>query len=205
MKKKQIRRAGFTLALLISAFFLTSFYLASANLDVQTVGGNIFATETMKIGLDGNVPDGQTTAIAFIDANDQAITKIEPGMTLRGSFTVKNESTFAVYYRLYFTGVSGELADVLQASIKDGNTVLCGPVTVSELTDVDCFRANYSGADNAVLNAGQTRMLQLELYFPKETGNTAQGKSLSCSLRADMTQVKNQDANNIDFSMDANS
>lgn len=184
MKKKQIRRAGITLVLLVSAFFLTSFYLAAANLTVQTVGGNIFATETMQIGILG---DGTSNEIRFLDANNNAIRYIEPGMTLRGSFTVKNDSTFAVYYRLRFTDVSGGLADVMEATVKtEQESVLCGPCTVNELTD----RATFAPLE---LGAGQSVALQLELHFPEETGNEAQNKELSCKLTADMTQVRNND------------
>ena len=148
MKKKQIRRAGITLVLLVSAFFLTSFYLAAANLTVQTVGGNIFATETMQIGILGN---GTSNEIRFLDADNNAIRCIEPGMTLRGSFTVKNDSTFAVYYRLRFTDVSGGLADVMEATVKtEQESVLCGPCTVNELTDRATFAPLELGAGQSV-------------------------------------------------------
>lgn len=182
MKKKQIRRGCFTLALLISAFFLTSFYLALGSLSV-TLGENVFATESMEIGILGN---GKDNEIKFKNYTEN-VNFVEPGMTLVGSFTVKNDSTFAVYYRLHFTEVSGGLANVMKATIKtEQGSVLCGPYTVNELTD----RAAFTPLE---LGAGQSVDLRLELYFPKETGNEAQDKELSCKLTADMTQKRNND------------
>lgn len=180
MKKKQIRRGCLTLALLISAFFLTSFYLALDSISV-TLGNNVFATESMDIGILGN---GQSNEIKFTNYTE-GVNFVEPGMKLIGSFEVKNASTFAVYYRLRFTEVSGGLADVMQATIKtENNEILCGPCTVNELTDKSRF-------DVKELGAGSSLALKLELYFPEGTGNEAQDKTLSCKLTADMTQKRN--------------
>lgn len=180
MKKKQIRRGCVTLALLISAFFLTSFYLAAGSVKV-VLGNNVFATESMEIGILGN---GQSSEIKFTNYTENE-NFAEPGMRLVGNFTVKNDSTFAVYYRLRFTKVDGDLADVMQATIKTKEgSVLCGPYTVKELTDRSLFTVCELGAKSSV-------ELQLELYFPEGTGNEAQNKTLSCELAADMTQKRN--------------
>lgn len=48
----------------------------------------------------------------------------EPGMTVKKDFFIENDSTGTVYYRLYFAGVSGDLADVLEVTVKDGNKTL---------------------------------------------------------------------------------
>lgn len=179
MKMKQIRRAGFTLVLLIGAFFLTSFYLARSSVEVK-LGDNLFATESMDIGVLGT--DGGSE-ITFRNLGEDDY--IEPGMTLVGSFTVVNDSTFDVYYRLRFTDVEGGLADIMQATIRTADgTKLCGPFTVNELTDKGRFGVKELGEGNRI-------ELQLELYFPKETGNAAQNKTLSCKLTADMTQQRN--------------
>lgn len=185
MTKKRMQRAVLTLGLLISAFLLTSFYMAAANVTVS-LGNHIFATEYMEIGIDGNIENG--AALQFYDKNGKPISLVEPGMTLIGGFTVKNDSTFDVYYRLRFTDTAGELADVLLATIttEDGQTVLCGPCTVAELTDASRFSPKQLGA-------GQHLALRLKLEFPGGTGNDAQGKTLSCRLTADMTQVRNND------------
>ena len=184
MTKKRMRRAVLVLALLICAFFLTSFCLAAANVTVS-LGNHIFATEYMEIGIKGNVQEG--AALQFFDRNGRPITLIEPGMTLTGDFTVRNDSTFDVYYRLRFTDVTGELADVLVATIttQDG-TVLCGPCTVAELTSMDRFAPK-------TLGVGQQLALRLTLEFPSGAGNDAQGKALACRLTADMTQVRNNE------------
>lgn len=212
MKKKQIRRGCVTLALLISAFFLTSFYLASEEITVKTVGGNIFATETMKIGIVGNTNDGGKIVFENVNADSTGRNIVEPGMTMRGSFTVQNMSTFEVYYRLRFEFKDDcGLADVLKVTIsanKDGSDPLCKDVTMSELANADCFRTEYQklhGSDSKLpkLAAGTgTDTLYLIIKFPEGTGNAAQGLKLeNCELHADMTQVKNQNPNNIDFSL----
>ena len=190
MTKKQLHCGILTLCLLISAFLLTSFYVATASIQVN-LGDHVFATETMSVGIVGNVEEG--AAISFYDKNGDPIETVEPGMTLLGEFTVKNDSTFAVYYRLRFTEVKGGLADVLLATIttRDG-AVLCGPCTVSELTNPEVFTPRE-------LAAGASLDLKLKLAFPADAGNAMQGKSLECHLTADMTQVKNNE--NMEFDL----
>lgn len=63
-----------------------------------------------------------------------------------------------MYYRLYFAGVSGDLADVLEVTVKDGNkTLYSGTPTQLE---------NTQAADD-LLAVGQRRTLTMYFHFPE--------------------------------------
>ena len=99
MKKKRIVAASAVLAVLISAYLVTSLMLAASSLEVR-LGNHIFRTETMKIGIHGVLDGERSEELTFSGADGKPITLVEPGMTLRGDFCVVNDSTFDVYYRL---------------------------------------------------------------------------------------------------------
>ena len=103
-------------------------------------------------------------------------------MTVKKDFFIENDSTGTVYYRLYFAGVSGDLADVLEVTVKDGNkTLYSGTPTQLE---------NTQAADD-LLAVGQRRTLTMYFHFPEAAGNSAQAKDLTFTLCADATQTKN--------------
>ena len=110
MKKKRIVAASAVLAVLISAYLVTSLMLAASSLEVR-LGNHIFRTETMKIGIHGVLDGERSEELTFSDPSGEDITLVEPGMTLRGDFCVVNDSTFDVYYRLYFSRLEGGLKD----------------------------------------------------------------------------------------------
>lgn len=195
MKKKRIVAASAVLAVLISAYLVTSLMLAASSLEVR-LGNHIFRTETMKIGIHGVLDGERSEELTFSGANGKPITLVEPGMTLRGDFCVVNDSTFDVYYRLYFSRLEGGLKDILQATILDKETgeVLYGPVALSSMESADNF------PQGKTLASHQSRDMVLELYFPKDAGNEYQNQSLSCEINVDMTQVRNNDGQEYDFS-----
>ena len=195
MKKKRIVAASAVLAVLISAYLVTSLMLAASSLEVR-LGNHIFRTETMDIDIYGKLNGERSRELRFSDPSGEDITLVEPGMTLRGDFCVVNDSTFDVYYRLYFSRLEGGLKDILQATILDKATgeVLYGPVALSSMESADNF------PQGKTLASHQSRDMVLELYFPKDAGNEYQNQSLSCEINVDMTQVRNNDGQEYDFS-----
>ena len=193
MKKKRIVAASAVLAVLISAYLVTSLMLAASSLEVR-LGNHIFRTETMDIY--GKLNGERSRELRFSDPSGEDITLVEPGMTLRGDFCVVNDSTFDVYYRLYFSRLEGGLKDILQATILDKETgeVLYGPVALSSMESADNF------PQGKTLASHQSRDMVLELYFPKDAGNEYQNQSLSCEINVEMTQVCNNDGQEYDFS-----
>lgn len=182
MKKKRIVLASVILGALIAAYVTTSLLLASSSLQVR-LGNHIFATETMKIGILG---DGDNKQIQFRTEKGEPIELVEPGMTLRGHFEVRNDSDFAVYYRLYFSKADGGLADVMTATIRNADgTIVFGPVSVRDMTTASAF------TDPQPLGANASQALILELHYPSSAGNDTQNQSLSCCLSVDMTQQRN--------------
>lgn len=108
----------------------------------------------------------------------------EPGMTVKKDFFIRNESTWDVYYRIYFDNISGGLADVLDVTIKNGETVLYSGKP-SELV-----RSSVPAAEDK-LAVGERRELTVYFYFPKEAGNEAQISDFEFTVCAEATQTKN--------------
>lgn len=134
---------------------------------------NLFHTGTIKINLNDGKPIINEYEFLF-----------EPGMTVKKDFFVENQSTWDVYYRVYFDKVDGDLADVLRITIKDGEqTLYCG--TAAELS-----RKNVGAAGNS-LSMHERRDLTIYFHFPEDAGNEAQGMTLMFDLCAEAVQTKN--------------
>ncbi len=151
---------------------ITTFALIYASV---TIDENLFHTGTVKINLNDYKPVIEESDFLF-----------EPGMTVKKDFFVKNESTEDVYYRIYFDEVSGGLRDILEITIKDGETVLWQG-TANELTRDKVAAAQNELAKNA------RRDLQISFYYPPDSGNEGQGLDLEFELCAEATQTKNND------------
>lgn len=110
--------------------------------------------------------------------------EFEPGMTIERDFFIKNEGTIDAYYKLYFSDVAGDLANYLEITIKDVDTVLYKG-TLASLS-----RENVSAVDK-ILKAGETHNLTAIFHMPEGTTNAAQSKSVAFVMIADATQVAN--------------
>lgn len=161
--------------LLAMCLAVTTYALVYYSVEVRD---NYFKTGEVKL----NLNDGKT----IINENEYLF---EPGMTVEKDFFLKNESTEAVYYRLYFDDVKGDLAKVLLVSVRDKNTgELLYSGTPAELMLTD---ENNIAAANDQLKAGERRELTMSFYFPREAGNSAQNRNLEFNLCAQATQVRN--------------
>lgn len=78
-----------------------------------SVDNNLFQTGIVKINFNNGEPVIEEHEFLF-----------EPGMTVEKQFFIENESTWDVYYRLYFSDVEGDLAEVLEVSVRHGDAVL---------------------------------------------------------------------------------
>lgn len=159
--------------LLVLGLAVTTFAIG---LSLVNVPDNTFRTGSIKLNLNNGNPVIQENEFAF-----------EPGVTVQKSFFLQNEGTWEVYYKLYFSNVNGNLADVLDVTIRDGDTVLYQG-KMSGLT-----RRSAPTADTR-LAVGQRRDFTITFHFPEESGNRWQGEALTFELCADAVQTKNNPA-----------
>lgn len=163
---------GGIIAIIVLAVCLciTTFALVYETVAVEN---NLFHTGEVKINLNDGKPVIREHEFLF-----------EPGMTVKKDFFIENDSTWNVYYRLYFDNVSGGLADVLTVTVKDGDKTLYSG-TANELT-----KQNVAAADD-ILKIGEKRSLTVIFRYPEEAGNDTQNSDLTFTLCAEATQTKN--------------
>ena len=126
----------------------------------------------------------------------------EPGMTVVKAFTVTNESSCDVYYRLYLDELEGDLADVIEITItiddddndSSNDTILFSNVKASNLSknsinDDDFIKDNPNSIDE--LKEGKSKSYKIYFHYPSESNNSGQDKSLSFKLSVEATQTKN--------------
>jgi hypothetical protein len=159
------------LVLLIVGLVTISFGLAYTIIKMEN---NSFQTGNIAIDLNNGEPVIMADEFLF-----------EPGMTVEKPFYIQNNGTWAVYYKLYFDQVDGDLGDVLDVTILDngGAALLTGKL--SALT-----RESASPLED-VLETGERQDLKVRFHFPEEAGNAMQSGSLSFELSAITVQTKN--------------
>ncbi len=135
---------------------------------------NYFQTGEVKI----NINDGKTV----INEDDYLF---EPAMTVEKEFFVKNESSFSVYYKIYFSEVKGSLAKVIGVTIQDqdGNPLYQG--TISELNKDKVV------ATDDILQVNEKKNFKIIFHYPEEKGNETMNQQLSFKLEVAATQTKN--------------
>ncbi len=168
---KRLSISVVTLVILCVCLCVTSFALGMA---VYEVKNNSFQTGGIEIDLNGGKP--VITADEFL---------FEPGMTVEKPFYIQNNGTWAVYYKLYFSQVSGNLGDILDVTIlnEDGEELLSGKL--SALTE-----KNVPALENE-LAMNERQDLTVRFHFPEGEGNAYQGGSLRFELSAIAVQTKN--------------
>lgn len=156
--------------ILLVALCITTFALVWAQVSVSN---NLFHTGKVKINLNDGKPVIEEHEFVF-----------EPGMTVKKDFFIENQSTWDVYYRLYFTDVDGGLADILEITVKDGDKVLYSGKAA------DLTREQVGAADD-ILGLNEKRTLTIYFYFPEEAANDTQNLYFAFSVNADAVQTKN--------------
>lgn len=169
---KKLRRSMFIAVLLALMLGVTTFALITSMVEVKD---NHFDTGVVKINLNDGKP---------VISEDEYL--FEPGMRVVKDFFIENEGSIDAYYKIYLEDVKGDLADVLQLTIREkGTDKILYQGTAKNLT------RGSAAVDEAVLSAGERKDLTIRFYFPKERGNEAQDKTLSFKMGATATQVRN--------------
>ena len=97
---------------------------------------------------------------------------------------MRNESSCDVYYRLWFTDITGDFADELEVELSDGETILFQ----GELSELNGVKSE--GADGMLL-LGEERILTITFRVPETAGNAAQGETILFDLNAEAVQAVN--------------
>jgi hypothetical protein len=140
---------------------------------MTAVDDNLFQTGQIKVNLNDGKPVIEEGEFLF-----------EPGMTVEKDFFLENQGTWDVYYKLYLDNVEGGLADVLDVSIRNGDTVLYSG-KAAELQ-----KEQIRAADD-VLKLNERRELTIVFHYPEADGNSGQSQYLTFDLKADVVQTKN--------------
>lgn len=156
---------------------LTTFALFFTTVSVE---GNYFKTGIISIDLNGGKPVIEEHEYLF-----------EPGMTVEKPFYLQNQSTWAVYYKIYFDNIYGGLADVLDITILDGDSILY------EGKANDLTRQNVLASDDILL-VGERKNFKIRFHYPKNCGNDTMNFQLRFDLCADAVQEKNNPGKNFD-------
>lgn len=167
---KRLTVSMIVIVILSLCLALTTFALVYSTVVVEN---NLFHTGTVKLNLNDGKPVIEEHEFLF-----------EPGMTVEKEFFVENQSTWDVYYRLYFDEIEGGLAEVLEVSVRDGSKVLFSG-KMADLT-----REKARAADD-ILKLNERRNLTVSFHFPEEAGNDTQRLYLTFTLCADAVQTKN--------------
>ena len=167
---KKLKISIITLIALSLCLCVTTFALVYSMISVD---GNLFSTGKVSIDLNGGAPVVQGDNF-----------RMSPGKALEKEFYIQNNGTADVYYKLYFTTADGDLADVIDVTVKAGDKVLYfgKPVTLT--------KENVGAADDILL-PGERRVLTIEFSFPEAASNSLQKSYLTFDLRADAVQAKN--------------
>ena len=167
---KRLTASVLAIIILSVCLCITTYALVMVSVSVPD---NHFQTGSVGINLNNGEPVIEEHEFLF-----------EPGMTVTKDFFIENQSTWDVYYKIYFDEVKGGLAKVLQTTIMDGEKILYVG-TADELSKV-----NVKAADDT-LRINETRNLTISFHYPENAGNITQDMSLAFELCAEAVQTKN--------------
>ena len=162
----------FSVIILIILLVTLSFVTFTLVYSIVSVDNNIFRTGSVSIDLNGGEP--------IIEAEDS---NFAPGMTIEETFYIQNDSSYSVYYKLYFRNLSGDMADVIDVTVYNGDEILY------EGKPSDLVKDKVKAA-NDELKINERRELRIVFVFPEEAGNLIDSM-FTFDLCADATQTKN--------------
>ena len=169
---KRLTAAMLVILILTSCLGITAYALFCATVKIEE---NYFQTGYVDIDLNGGRPVIERHEYLF-----------EPGMTVEKDFYIKNDSSWAVYYRLYFDNVKGDLVDVMEIRIWD-------PETEEEYFNgkASSLTRAFVGSADDELAVGEQKDLKISFHYPENAGNATQNQEMSFELAADAVQTKN--------------
>lgn len=162
-------------AVLVTIALIASFAITTYAYTLTYIGiyDNLFVTGNVRINLNDGEP---------IIGEDEYL--FEPGMTVVKRFFLQNESSFSVYYRIYFEDIQGALADVIEVKLTSGDAVLFE----GKLSDMT--RENMDAAEDS-LRIGEAHWFEIQFHYPEGEGNETQAKDLTFRISAEAVQTKN--------------
>lgn len=186
--EKKFKVGIIIIGLLSMCLIFTSTVLAMSTLPI---GDNIFKTGLINIKLGGINGDNEY----YFDDNHKLITEneylFEPGITIEKKFFIENVSGnkgYDVYYKIYFDNIDGELANEIDVSLKDENSVEYFNGKAKDFVEDNVLTAERS---LSVLNNHNKHYYTISFHYPEECGNVGQGKALAFDLCARAVQTKN--------------
>jgi len=168
-RKKRAWLGMLPMIIVLMAFGITSLALVYQKVSAE---GNLFETGKVSICLNDNQP-----------VFDEEIL-FEPGMVIKKDFTLRNDSSCEVYYRLYFSDIVGDFANVLKVSVSDGDTVIFDG-TLAELNGVK------SEGANGLLKVSEERILTITFEVPDDGKNIIMETTALFNLNAEAVQAVN--------------
>ena len=171
-----------TIILLAICLCITTFALVASTF----VRDNLFETGKIDIELTGEDGTGRDKIIegGFL---------FEPGMTVVKPAYVTNKGTWEVYCKLYFKDIEGDLADILDVTVKDPAD------TVLYTGKMSGFSKDKNIVDMTPIAVGATKEYTVIFHYPEAEGNAGQGKELTFTMDAAAIQTKNNPDINKDF------
>lgn len=139
---------------------------------IVTVEKNLFETGRVSINVNGGEP---------VIAEEEFL--FEPGMTVVKNFYLENTGTCDVYYRLYFTNIEGELSNVLEVTVQDGDKILYSGIPSKLKRSVD--------AADDLLKEGEKRELTVSFHMPEKLGSEIEGSETAFDLEVEAVQAVN--------------
>ncbi len=161
-----------TLILLCLGLCITSFAISYTVIKIEN---NYFSTGEIKI----NLNNGE----AIIDEEDPLF---QPGTTVEKKFFIKNNGAEAIYYKLNFTSVIGDLSEVIEVTILDKNNIELASGSIREFEHDKELLGSLSGFEKQDLVA--------RFHFPKgeeNEYNEYKDTSLQFEVSAIAVQKKN--------------
>lgn len=172
-----------TIIVLAICLCITTFALVASTV----VKDNIFETGKIDIELTGE--DG-TDNNKIIEGGYL----FEPGMTVVKPAYVTNKGTWAVYCKLYFKEIKGDLADILDVTIKDKDAD-----KVLYTGKLSGFNKGKNVVDTSPIPVGTKKEYTVIFRYPEAEGNAGQGKTLEFTMDATAVQTKNNTDPNAGF------
>lgn len=168
--KRQIYGSLAVIILLVAMLSVTTYALVSSFVKVED---NHFQMGTVDISLN----EGKR-----IFDGDGII--LEPGSSVKEDFTIKNESSVDVYYRIYLENVSGELTDSLIFQIYEGENLIYSGLAGDFNIDDPCIGVSP-------LKVDEVKNLSVVVKMAEDSGNEFQDSYIYFDITADAVQVRN--------------